>query len=37
MRRLARLIRYAVPYSWQLLSSVLLLAGVRLLDAFVYC
>ena len=34
MRQLTRLIRYVVPYSWQLLCSVLLMAAVGLLDAF---
>jgi subfamily B ATP-binding cassette protein MsbA len=34
MRQLTRLIRYVAPYSWQLLSSVLLMALVGLLDAF---
>jgi len=34
MRQLTRLIRYVAPYWWQLLSSVLLMAGVGLLDAF---
>ena len=34
MRQIARLLRYAAPYWWQLISSVLLLAGVGLLDAF---
>ena len=34
MRQVARLLRYAAPYWWQLISSVLLLAGVGLLDAF---
>ena len=34
MRQIGRLLRYAAPYWWQLLSSVLLLAGVGLLDAF---
>jgi subfamily B ATP-binding cassette protein MsbA len=34
MRQLIRLLRYAAPYWWQLLSSVILMAGVGLLDAF---
>src|SRR6266478_6762543 len=34
MQQLTRLIRYVVPYWWQLLSSILLMAGVGLLDAF---
>jgi subfamily B ATP-binding cassette protein MsbA len=34
MRQVGRLLRYAAPYWWQLISSVLLLAGVGLLDAF---
>src|SRR5580700_7478436 len=34
MRQLTRLLRYVLPYWWQLLSSVLLLAVVGLLDAF---
>ncbi|HEY7615562.1 MAG TPA: ABC transporter ATP-binding protein, partial [Terriglobales bacterium] len=34
LRQLTRLLRYVVPYWWQLLSSVLLLAAVGLLDAF---
>src|SRR4051812_46680001 len=34
MRQIGRLLRYAAPYWWQLLSSVILLAGVGLLDAF---
>jgi ATP-binding cassette, subfamily B, bacterial MsbA len=34
MRPLTRLVRYVVPYWWQLLSSVLLMALVGLLDAF---
>ncbi len=36
MRQLTRLIRYAVPYWWQILSSVLLMAAVGALDAFKY-
>jgi subfamily B ATP-binding cassette protein MsbA len=34
MRQLTRLVRYVVPYWWQLLSSVMLMAVVGLLDAF---
>jgi subfamily B ATP-binding cassette protein MsbA len=34
MRQLTRLIRYAVPYWWQVGASVLLMAGVGLFDAF---
>jgi len=34
MRQLTRLLRYVVPYWWQLIASVLLLAGVGFLDAF---
>jgi len=34
MRHLTRLLRYVVPYWWQLLSSILLMAFVGLLDAF---
>ena len=34
MRQLTRLLRYVVPYWWQLLSSVALMALVGLLDAF---
>src|SRR5580704_10993916 len=34
MRQLMRLLRYVVPYWWQLLSSILLMAAVGLLDAF---
>jgi ATP-binding cassette, subfamily B, bacterial MsbA len=36
MRQLMRLIRYALPYWWQILSSVLLMAAVGGLDAFKY-
>lgn len=36
MRQLTRLIRYAIPYWWQILSSVLLMAAVGALDAFKY-
>jgi len=34
MRQLIRLLRYAAPYWWQLLSSVVLMAAVGLLDSF---
>ncbi len=34
MRQLTRLIRYVVPYWWQLLSSVVLMAGVGFFEAF---
>ena len=34
MRQLTRLLRYALPYWWQVLASVLLMALVGLLDAF---
>jgi len=34
MRQLTRLLRYVLPYWWQLLASVLLMAMVGLLDAF---
>ncbi|HEX8814364.1 MAG TPA: ABC transporter ATP-binding protein [Terriglobales bacterium] len=34
MRQLTRLVRYVVPYWWQLLSSVVLMAAVGLLEAF---
>jgi ATP-binding cassette, subfamily B, bacterial MsbA len=36
MRQLMRLIRYALPYWWQILSSVVLMASVGALDAFKY-
>ncbi len=36
MRQLTRLIRYALPYWWQILASVLLMAAVGALDAFKY-
>jgi ATP-binding cassette, subfamily B, bacterial MsbA len=36
MRQLTRLLRYALPYWWQILSSVLLMAAVGALDAFKY-
>jgi ATP-binding cassette, subfamily B, bacterial MsbA len=34
MRQLTRLVRYALPYWWQILASVLLMAAVGALDAF---
>lgn len=34
MRQLMRLLRFLVPYSWQFIPSVLLLAAVGFLDAF---
>ncbi|HEX6503829.1 MAG TPA: ABC transporter ATP-binding protein [Terriglobales bacterium] len=34
MRQLSRLLRYVVPYLWQVVSSVTLMATVGLLDAF---
>ncbi len=34
MRQLTRLLRYVLPYWWQLLASVVLMAMVGLLDAF---
>jgi len=34
MRQLTRLLRYLVPYGWQFVPSVLLLAAVGFLDAF---
>jgi subfamily B ATP-binding cassette protein MsbA len=36
MRQLTRLIGYALPYWWQMLASVLLMAAVGALDAFKY-
>jgi subfamily B ATP-binding cassette protein MsbA len=36
MRQLIRLVRYALPYWWQVLCSVLLMAAVGALDAFKY-
>ncbi len=36
MRQLSRLVRYALPYWWQILVSVLLMAAVGALDAFKY-
>src|SRR5258708_22001865 len=36
MRQLTRLMRYALPYWWQILASVLLMAAVGALDAFKY-
>jgi subfamily B ATP-binding cassette protein MsbA len=34
MRQLTRLLRYALPYWWQILASVLLMAAVGFLDSF---
>src|SRR5437763_2050101 len=34
MRQLTRIMRYLLPYAWQFIPSVLLLAGVGFLDAF---
>ena len=34
MQQLRRLLRYVLPYWWQVLGSILLMAGVGLLDAF---
>ncbi len=34
MRQLTRLLRYLLPYWWQFIPSIILLAGVGLLDAF---
>ena len=34
MRQLTRLLRYAAPYWWQVLASVILMAAVGFLDAF---
>ena len=34
MRQLTRLVRYALPYWWQFVSSVLLMAAVGILDGF---
>ncbi len=34
MRQLTRLLRYALPYWWQILASVVLIAAVGALDAF---
>ena len=34
MRQLTRLVRYVIPYWWQFILSVVLMAGVGLLDAF---
>lgn len=34
MKQLARLLRFVLPYWWQLLASVVLMAAVGLLDAF---
>lgn len=36
MRQLTRLVRYVLPYWWQILCSVLLMAAVGALDAFKY-
>ncbi len=36
MRQLTRLVRYALPYWWQILCSVVLMAAVGALDAFKY-
>src|SRR6202162_4224127 len=36
MRQLNRLVRYALPYWWQIMSSVMLMAAVGALDAFKY-
>ena len=36
MHQLTRLLRYALPYWWQILGSVLLMAAVGLLDGFKY-
>jgi subfamily B ATP-binding cassette protein MsbA len=36
MRQLTRLLRYALPYWWQILASVILMAAVGLLDGFKY-
>ncbi|HTC48708.1 MAG TPA: ABC transporter ATP-binding protein [Candidatus Aquilonibacter sp.] len=36
MRQLTRLVRYALPHWWQILSSVVLMAAVGALDAFKY-
>jgi ATP-binding cassette, subfamily B, bacterial MsbA len=36
MRQLTRLVRYALPYWWQIVSSVVLMAAVGALDAFKY-
>src|SRR6202050_1734065 len=36
MRQLTGLLRYALPYWWQILSSVVLMAAVGALDAFKY-
>src|ERR1700741_123185 len=34
MRQLTRLLRYALPYWWQILASVILMAAVGFLDSF---
>ena len=36
MRQLIRLVRYALPYWWQIFASVVLMAAVGALDAFKY-
>jgi ATP-binding cassette, subfamily B, bacterial MsbA len=36
MRQLTRLVRYALPYWWQIAASVVLMAAVGALDAFKY-
>ncbi len=36
MRQLIRLVRYAIPHWWEILSAVLLMAAVGALDAFKY-
>jgi ATP-binding cassette, subfamily B, bacterial MsbA len=36
MRQLTRLVRYALPYWWQIVSSVVLMAAVGALDGFKY-
>jgi subfamily B ATP-binding cassette protein MsbA len=36
MRQLTRLLRYTLPYWWQIVASVLLMAAVGALDAFKY-
>ncbi|HTU41333.1 MAG TPA: ABC transporter ATP-binding protein [Candidatus Aquilonibacter sp.] len=36
MRQLTRLVRYALPYWWQIVASVVLMAAVGALDAFKY-
>ena len=34
MRQLTRLLRYALPYWWQVLASVVMMAAVGFLDSF---